>query len=148
MISCQIEKPDYKELLNYMRMQIEDAFPLLRGEERIKAFTDKLYAHAEFCFCRENGKLVGMIAYYANGKGADFAYLAQAYVSPDYRKKGLFFRMLNVVEEDARIKGFQQICLEVDYQNEIAQRCYSHHGFRVMQTDNQNSHSFFMNKTF
>lgn len=60
MMTCQKEKPDYEELLRYMRYQVADAFPHLRGEQRTKAFTDKLYAHADFCSCRDGGQLVGM----------------------------------------------------------------------------------------
>ena len=132
MITCMIEKPDYDELFSYMHYQVEDAFPHLRGEQRTKAFTDKLYAHADFCFCRDNGQLVGMIAYYANGDGADFAYLAQVYVSPDYRRVGLCSRMLDLVTNDARTKGFHEIRLEVYKYNEYAHHYYANHGFVTM----------------
>ena len=132
MITCQREKPDYTEFLSYMRYQIDDAFPHLRGEERTVSFTDKLYAHADFCFCRDDGHLVGMIAYYANGKGADFAYLAQVYVSPNYRRMGLCSRMLDFVTQDAKSKGFQEIRLEVYKYNEDAQHYYTNHCFVTM----------------
>ena len=143
-ITCQIEKPSYAELLGYMRFQIADAFPLLRGEERIKSFTDKLYAHAKFCLCRDNGYLVGMMAYYANGKGADFVYLSQAYISPSYRKKGLYNRMLAIVTNDARERGFHEMRLEVDKENKTAITCHLSNGFVKIETDTPNS--FFMNK--
>ena len=131
MITCQIEKPDYAELQGFMRSQIADAFPDLRGE-RTKAFTDKLYIHADFCFCRDKGRLVGMIAYYANGKGADFAYIAQAYVSPDYRRQGILTRMMDLVIRDALRKGFLEIRLEVYKHDKVAQLCYVKNGFVVM----------------
>lgn len=129
MITCQIEKPDYAELLRYMYFQVADAFPHLRGKQRTKAFTDKLYAHADFCFCRDESQLVGMIAYYANGEGADFAFLAQVYVSPGYRQKRLCSRMLDLVTQDAKSKGFHEIRLEVYKYNEYAQHYYANRGF-------------------
>ena len=132
MITCQIEKPDYEELISYMHYQVADAFPHLRGEQCTKAFTDKLYAHADFCFCRDEGQLVGMIAYYANGEGADFAYLAQVYVSHDYRCRGLCSNMLDLVAQDARSKGFHEIRLEVYKYNAYAQYYYTNHGFQTM----------------
>lgn len=147
MITCQIEKPDYNELLEYMRFQIDDAFPLLRGEERIKSFTEKLFSHADFCFCRNEGRLVGMIAYYANGRGANFAYLAQAYVSPGYRKEGLYTRMLNIVTNDVKNKGFYEIQLEVVSQNEISLCCHLRKGFKIINSDMPNAQSYFMSKT-
>ena len=132
MITYQTEKPDYEGLLSYMHYQVADAFSHLKGEQRTKAFTDKLYAHADFCFCRDEGQLVGMIAYYANGEGADFAYLAQVYVSPDYRRRGLCSRMLDMITQDARSKGFHEIRLEVYKYNEYAQHYYTNHGFVTM----------------
>ena len=133
MMTSQIEKPDYAELLGYMRYQIADAFPALRGEKRTKAFTDKLYTHADFCFCRDNGHLVGMIAYYSNGKGADFAYIAQTYVSPDYRQQGLLTRMMDLVVRDVLRKGFLEIRLEVYKRDKLAQFCYLKNGFVAME---------------
>lgn len=144
MITCQIEKPDYAELFSYMQYQIDDAFPHLRGEECVKEFTDKIYVHADFCFCRDEGHLVGMIAYYANGEGADFAYLAQVYVSPDHRRMGLCSRMLDLVTQNARSNGFQEIRLEVYKFNAEAQYCYMNHGFVAM--DIARPDTLFMNK--
>ena len=132
MITCQIEKPVYTELLGYMHFQIEDAFPHLRGEERTISFTDKLYAHANFCFCRDEGRIAGMIAYYANGKGADFAYISQVYVSPGYRRMGLCSRMLDLVTQDVRSKGFPEIRLEVYKNDNVARLCYTKNGFMAM----------------
>jgi len=144
MITCQIEKPDYEELLSYMRYQIDEAFPHLRGEQRMMAFTDKLYAHADFCFSRDEEQIVGMIAYYANGEGADFAYLAHVYVSPSYRRMGLCTRMLDLVTQDARNKGFHEIRLEA-YKNDVGpQLCYRHNGFRA--TDIAMPDTLFMNR--
>ena len=145
MITCQKEKPDYSEFLSYMHYQIDDAFPHLRGEEQTISFTDKLYAHADFCFCRDDGYLVGMIAYYANSEGADFAYLAQVYVSPDYRRMGLCSHMLELVTQDAKSKGFQEIRLEV-YKNDVkSQHCYMRNGFLAMDIAKQDT--IYMNKT-
>lgn len=139
MLTFLIEKPDYVELLGYMHFQIADAFPALQGKERTKAFIDKLYANADFCFCRDDGHLVGMIAYYANGEGADFAYIAQVYVSPDYRRQGLFTRMLDLVVRDALRKGFLEIRLEVYKNDKVAQRCYAENGFVTMEMAQQDT---------
>lgn len=42
-------------------------------------------------------KMVCMIASYANGQGADFAYIPHVYMSPMYRRKGIFSNMLEIV---------------------------------------------------
>ena len=128
-ITCQIEQIDYDELLGFMRQQAEDAFPSLKDEERLLAFSKKLHTHAEFCLCRDNGKLVGMIAFYANGQGADFAYIPHVYVSPGYRKSGLFSQMLKIIEKYVKEKSFSEIKLEVRNDNKNAQSAYLKNGF-------------------
>ena len=70
-----------------------------------------------------------MIAYYANGKGVDFAYIPHVYVSPRYRKLGLFSRMLNTIEKYVQEKGFSEIRLEVENDNWGAQSAYLKNGF-------------------
>lgn len=129
MITCHIEPISYNELLTYMRQQAEDAFPSLKDEERLQAFAAKLHQNAEFCLCRDNGELVGMIAFYANGQGADFAYIPHVFVSLDYRKTGLFSRMLKVIEEYVQERGFSEIKLEVADDNTTAQSAYQKQGF-------------------
>ena len=144
-ITCQIEKIDYNELLCFMRQQAEDAFPFLKDEERLLAFSKKLHTHAEFCVCRDNGKLVGMIAFYANGEGADFAYIPHVYVSPQCRQQGLFTRMLNIVTNYMKGKGFGEVRLEVDMKNDRAEISYLRNGFR--KSEEATPFSIYMSKT-
>ena len=70
-----------------------------------------------------------MIAFYANGKGADYAYIPHVYVSPDYRGKGLFSKMFRIVEDYVRTRGFTEIRLEVDNNNCSAKSAYLRNGF-------------------
>ena len=128
-ITCKIEPISLEELLNYMRFQANEAFPSLKDKTKLLAFATKLHENAEFCLCRDEGKLVGMIAYYANGQGADFAYIPHVYVSPNYRKISLFSRMLNTIEEYVIKKGFSEIRLEVENDNWGAQSAYLKNGF-------------------
>lgn len=128
-ISCQIAPIGYDELLAFMRQQAEDTFPSLKDEERLLTFTHKIHSFADLCLCRDNDKLVGIIAFYANGKGADFAYIPHVYISPNYRGKGLFSMMFSIVEDYVRTKGFTEIRLEVDNNNYGAKSAYLRNGF-------------------
>lgn len=128
-ISYQIAPIGYDEFLAFMRQQADDTFPSLKDEERLISFTTKLHENAEFCLCRDEGDLVGMIAFYANGKRANFAYMPHVYVSPSYRVKGLFSKMLSIVEDYVRTKGFTEIRLEVDNNNYSAKSAYLRNGF-------------------
>ena len=142
MFTCQIETVDIQELQAYMRLQAEDAFPVFKDEEWLRSFSAKLHAHAEFCICRDGGRPVGMIAFYANGQGADFAYISHVYVSPDYRKQGTFSRMLDAVKAYSISKGFTEIRLEVNNDNKSACSAYSRKGF--VQKEAASDHSFYM----
>lgn len=144
MITCQIETIAFEELLNYMRFQANEAFPSLKDETKLLAFATKLHENAEFCLCRDEEDLVGMIAFYANGKGANFAYMPHVYVSPSYRVKGLFSKMLSIVEDYMRTKGFTEIRLEVDNNNGRAKSAYLRNGF--VQGNIASPNSIYMTK--
>lgn len=145
MITCRIESVGYNELRTYMEYQANDSFPNLKDQSVLDQFSKKLFDNAFFCICRDGEKLIGMIAFYANGKGSDFAYIPHVYVSPDYRRQGLLSKMLHVVEEFSKNKGFSLIRLEVDYQNLSAQNAYARNGFRAEKP--ASSHSYYMIKT-
>lgn len=133
-IICQIEAIPYNELLSYMQHQASDSFPALLDEKKLLAFVMKLDSHAEFCLCRnDQGKAVGMVAFYANGQGADFAYITHAYVSPEYRRQGCFRRMLTTISSVARERGFHEIKLEVARDNIGALQSYLKNGFMIDQ---------------
>ena len=129
MITCCIEQIRYDELYAYMSYQAIEAFENLRDEQTLRSFSTKLFEHAEFCLCRDDGELVGMLAFYANGKGADFAYLTHGYVSPGYRKVGLFTRMVHTIADYVKPKGFTLIRLEVRDDNPGASSAYLRIGF-------------------
>lgn len=145
MLVCQIESITFDELLAYMSLQGSDSFPSFKDESWLQTFVTKLYNYAEFCLCRDNSKLIGMIAFYANGQEA-YAYISHVYVSSDYRHIGLFSRMLSIVEEYIQYKGFDEIRLEVDDDNFVAQQCYLTNGFEIMDLKKPSSHSKYMRK--
>lgn len=146
-MTFQIERLGLGELITFLRLQAEDAFPNLKDEERLQMLAEKWSNNAECATCRnDEGQLVGMIAFYANGKGVDFAYIPHVYVSPMYRRKGLFSNMLGFVVRHIKDKGFHEIRLEVDKQNKRAQHCYQCNGFDIMSSQDSNLRSFYMSK--
>lgn len=124
-MTFQIERLELEELSAFLRMQADDAFPDLKDEDRLKMLAEKWSNNAECSTCRANdGNLIGMIAFYANGKNADFAYIPHVYVSSKYRKRGLFTQMLSIVEAYIKTKGFRLLKLEVHNGNSEARRVY------------------------
>ena len=143
----QIERLGFEELSAFLRLQAEDSFPDLKEEERLNLLAEKWSKYAECSTCRnDDGHLIGMIAFYANAQGVEFAYIPHVYVSPKYRCKGIFSCMLEMVEKYTKEKGFFEIRLEVDKQNKRAQQSYQCNGFDIMPSQNPDIQSFYMSK--
>ena len=146
-MTFQLERLKFDELCAFLRLQAEDTFLDLKNEERLIMLAEKWSSNAEFSTCKNDvGQLIGMIAFYANGQGSDFAYIPHVYVSPMYRRKGIFSNMLEIVVRHIKEKGFDEIRLEVDKQNRGAQQSYQRNGFDIMSSNNSDSHSFYMIK--
>lgn len=129
-MNIAIEQLQLDELKAFLREQAEDAFPDLKDEQRLNMLAEKWIANAEFCTCRDSeGSLIGMVAFYANGEGSDFAYIPHVYVSPNFRGKGVFKQMFQMVENNVRAKGFQEIRLEAHNDNHAALKSYERVGF-------------------
>jgi ribosomal protein S18 acetylase RimI-like enzyme len=129
-MTFQIERLGLEELSAFLRLQAEDSFPDLKNEERLKMLAEKWSNNAECSTCRnDEGQLIGMIAFYANGQGAEFAYIPHVYVSPKYRHQGLFAKMFQMMETYVKKKGFIKVKLEVDNDNVTAKNSYLRQGF-------------------
>ncbi|HSV86731.1 MAG TPA: GNAT family N-acetyltransferase, partial [Levilinea sp.] len=60
------------------------------------------------------------------------AYLYSFRIKPNYRGAGLGTRILAVVEEDLRQRGFDYVTLNVAKDNPAAQRLYQRNGYTVI----------------
>lgn len=143
-MTFQIEQLGLEELCAFLRLQAEDSFPDLKNEERLNLLAEKWSRNAECCTCRNKGKLEGMIAFYANGRGADFAYIPHVYVSSSYRQQGVFGHMLNTTISYVKKRGFRMIRLEVQGSNTKAQIVYMKYGFKEKE---KTPFSIYMEKT-
>jgi ribosomal protein S18 acetylase RimI-like enzyme len=145
-MNIAIEHLELDELRSFLREQADDAFPDLKDEQRLNMLAEKWSKNAGFCTCRNvEGGLVGMIAFYANGEGADFVYIPHIYVSPNFRGEGVFKQMLRVVENGVRTRGFKEIRLEVHTDNYVALKSYERTGF--IRFDAASNDSVFLKKT-
>lgn len=131
-MTIAIEQLSLPELKSFLREQAQDAFPSLRDEDKLNVLAEKWQSHAEFCTCRLDNRLVGMIAFYANDSETGLAYIPHVYVSPFHRREGLFSKMLKLIEESITTRGFTKIKLEVDKNNLNAQAVYQKNGFSII----------------
>ncbi len=145
-MNIAIEQLKLDELKSYLRKQADDAFPDLKDAQRLNMLAEKWSENAEFCTCRNaEGDLAGMIAYYANRPESGVVFIPHIYVSPNYQGKGVFKRMLQMVENEIRRKGFQEIRLEVHNDNYVAFKSYERTGF--VRFDAASNDSVFLKKT-
>lgn len=135
-----IEHLNLDELKSFLREQAEDAFPDLKDAARLNMLAEKWHDFAEFCTCREDsGRLVGMIAFYANRQDCDVAYIPHVYISMKYRGTGTFTSMLNQVTNYVYENGFGHVRLEVHKDNIRAQKAYLNNGFQIDGNDSDKS---------
>lgn len=140
-----IEQLQLDELQSFLREQADDTFPDLKDEQRLAMLSEKWHSHAEFCTCRnDEGRLVGMIAFYANRPEEKVVYIPHVYVSGQFRGQQLMTSMLHIIEEYVQGKGFKYLRLEVKRNNEMAQRAYLHYGFSRLMEAEASDNSFFM----
>jgi len=66
----------------------------------------------------------------ADGKSR--AYLYSFRVRPAYRGQGLGSRILQMVENDLRQRGFRYVTLNVGKENQRAQEMYKRHGYHIV----------------
>jgi ribosomal protein S18 acetylase RimI-like enzyme len=67
--------------------------------------------------------------------GIDRAYLYSFRVRPTYRGKGIGTRIMQVVEDDLRKRGFRSVMLNVARDNYSAQRLYFRRGYKVIAAE-------------
>lgn len=137
-MKIEIELLSLEELREYMFEMSQDAFFEFRDEKIFNEYSLKLCENAMFCVAREYDKIVGMIAFYANGKGEEgVCYIPLVYVSPRARKLGLFSDMLIKTKEYARSLEYTKIKLEVNRDNFIAKIAYMNKGFFCADRKNE-----------
>lgn len=135
-----VEPLPLEELQVFLREQAEDAFPVLKDEQRLATLSEKWHSYAEFCTCRNaEGRLVGMIAFYANQPESGVVYIPHVYVRGAYRGQNLMSYMLDAIKEYVKRKGFMYMRLEVHKDNERAQRAYIHYGFTISSDASEKS---------
>lgn len=145
-MKISIESLQLSELVAFLREQADDVFPDLKDEQRLNMLAEKWHNYAEFCTCRDEvGRLIGMIAFYANQPDNGVVYISHVYVASLHRCKGIFKQMLHKVQHIAQERGFSALKLEVQKDNKNALRSYERAGFLL--SDVAGNESLFLMKS-
>ena len=131
-MNIAIEQLLFSELVEFLQIQADEAFPSLKDEQQLDQLSKKWQKYAKFCICRDaNNQLVGMIVFYDNQPENKIVYLPHVYVSKAYRGTGTFTLLLDTIVSYVKEKGFNCIRLEVSNENVRAQNAYLKNGFLI-----------------
>ena len=125
-----IQKLSYDQLLTNMKESIE-SFPKFKDEFFLGEYSKRLFCNAEFCVAQVDNNIVGIVAFYDNR--VPVAYISHIHVCSQYRKNGIGRKMLDVVRDYVKAKGFSKIQLEVRINNTTACGFYNSYGFIVLE---------------
>lgn len=143
MINIEIDRPKFEdiELINeFFEIVIRDTFErngitdlICEIEEEIKYKRRCLNQDLEsdgknryFLIAKENDKIVGSIEYgpaneliisCTNGELKDLVEIGTVFVHPDYQKKGIGSRMLNLIFRELEKNGIKEFCLDSGYKS-------------------------------
>lgn len=125
------------EVIEFFNKTISD-FPSFREEEFKENYARKLSANASFVVLRDmNDNNVAMIAAYLNNP--PLCYISHVSVLDEYKRNGLFSRMLALLEKKAKLLNCSFIKLEVKENNAPAIAAYKKNGFEFECIASQDS---------
>ena len=133
-----------KELIEFLVLNKGQFSPPLDSKVNLIEYSEKLIRNSIMICTRENKKIRGLLAFYANDRTIDYAYISLICVSKGWERKGIGTRLINECILYVRKKGYNSIKLEVNMKNQNAFIFYTKLGF---QTEKQNPSSHFMAKS-
>lgn len=117
------------EVIEFFNKTISD-FPSFREGELKEKYARKLSSNASFLVIRDiNDNIVAMIAAYLNNP--PLCYISHVSVLDEYKRNGLFSKILSLLEKVAKQENCSFIKLEVKENNASAIAAYKKNGFKV-----------------
>jgi ribosomal protein S18 acetylase RimI-like enzyme len=132
-----------KDLYGFLSKCNSQFSPHLSSRVDLLKYAEKLVHNAVIMYAKENKKLIGLIAFYANNFKLDFAFISLFCVLEGNKGNGIATRLMNECILNVKNSGFRFIKLEVYSDNRNAISFYSKFGFNV---EEQNKPSFIMLK--
>lgn len=123
------EKLSDKELMEAF-YSAKDDFVSFADRKFVETYASKLSANACFAVGRCSGVISSIIAFYANIPPAIF--ISHVHTRKEFRKKGYFNHLLEMIVECEDFKTFNSIRLEVRKDNPQAISAYIKKGFQII----------------
>ena len=129
-LEYRIEKCDFAEVMDFCLTLKADSPYFLQNVE-IKDYVKKISEKSTFVTCRNaEGRIVGFLSFYMNN--SDFAFITLVGVLKDYRRHGIFSKMLFLLEAKGVCQDYDQVRLEVANANLGAHEAYRKSGFEAL----------------
>lgn len=134
---------DKKEIISVLN-EFKQILPSLKsGRVNIDDFADKILKNGHLCVFSQDQTIQGFSAFYANDTQNKVAYLTMIAVKEEYRREGIGDKLLSFVEKESKLRGMNQLKLEVSISNLGAIKFYEKHGFCILE---QNENAYYMIK--
>jgi len=118
----------------------EDCFPYLKEKvTSLFEYAQKVINCGNVLLAMENGKVIGLCAFYDNDETQNVGYITLIGVKKDYRNRQVGRALLTECEEVMKTKGMKSIKLEVDNDN-VAKFFYMHMGYKTSENAGAKSH--------
>lgn len=123
----------FEQLVSFYH-DIDSLFnPALSSQVNLLEYIKKVYNNATIFECWDENQLVGLIACYANDFVSKKAYITSVAVLPEYQGYKIASTLLKKCLDYLVVNQFNQVSLEVNIDNIIAQTLYSKIGFIASQ---------------
>lgn len=101
----------------------------------IGTYVDKLLDKAEIVAWHMQGRICGLVAFYANDPALEDAFITMVAVAPERRRGGIASALLGATLNSLAARGFACCRLEVSERNTPATRLYHSFGFEQVGAD-------------
>lgn len=142
MLSIKKNNLSFQELKTFLSLTSGYFIPNLYERVNIEIYAKKLYENALIIEVRDEKKIVGLLACYANDIITKRAFITSICVLKEYQRKGVAKKMFEELYAELIEKQFESIALEVSKKALPAIDLYRKEGFEILE-DNIDSFVLF-----
>lgn len=130
---------DENLLLELIKSSDFEFNPSLSSRVNLHDYAKKLHDNGSLFEAYIDGKLVALVAMYANDNVTKKAYITYVYCKKEYRKLGIANQLIKNAFEKLKENNFKSVSLEVTTDNIPAVNLYKKFGFEITNLQSQNS---------
>ena len=130
----KLDDPARYDIQQYERLLGQVPLFSMHGEE-VRAYVEKMFTHGMVLTVEENGKLLGLMGFYANDFEKKDAHWSSLAIDPSLRGQGWGLRLLNCARAASRNAGMTTAYGRVVKTNTFAIKLYKWFGFEFSECE-------------